>query len=90
MGIDNEEQTIQEYKVCTCLEAIDKPEVEQFGIPAIYYYGEFLDGSFIVIALTLLEQSLMSKMEEDHFVKNPINSLILLKQFVGFECFFSI
>lgn len=75
----------REYRMFTYLEAIERPEVEQFGITAVYYYGEFLDGTFIVMALSSLEHSLFTKANEGHFVKHPINSLILLKQFVSID-----
>lgn len=85
----NDKTMEQEYRMFTYLEAIDNEPVEKFGIPVVFYYGEFLNGNFIVMALSSFEHSLLEKANEGHFLKHPINSLILLKQFVSFGIFLS-
>lgn len=55
---------LNEYRMYSYLKAINNATVENYGIPAIYYYGEWEDCT--LLALTLLDST---------FKCNPDNSL---------------
>lgn len=71
-----------EYRIYSYLHAIDNPTVERFGIPAVYYYGKWKD--FIVIAITLCERGSLNDYCDDFDPENPLNNLIVFREFVSF------
>lgn len=71
----------REYKIYTYLHAIATPNVERFGIPTVYYYKKWK--GFILMVLSYLNGGdLITAVEAGHF-KNPLDSLILFRDFVS-------
>lgn len=70
----------QEYEIYTCLGAIDDATVENFGIPAVYYYSRWY--GHVMIALTLLDPEFNSKFEKCKL--NDADIMILFREFVSF------
>lgn len=63
-----------EYKMYTCLDAINNSKVEAFGIPAVYYYGQWKGHT--LMAITLLDT------EPPNHQLNEADILILFLEFV--------
>lgn len=74
-------EAMREFQMYFYLNSYKKPEVEQFGIPAVYYYGKW--GNFIATAITRLDESLDDFFEEPNQLSNPLDALILIRQFVS-------
>lgn len=68
----------REYEMYSYLNAIDNPNVEKYGISAVYYYGEWND--FIVTAFTELKETLDQRIESSGIHDEDI--LLLLRHFV--------
>lgn len=63
-----------EYEIYTCLNAINKPDVERYGIPAVYYYGKWKN--YTMMAITLLD----SKIKQ---IFNDVDILIWFQDYVS-------
>lgn len=68
-----------EYEMYTYLHAINSSEVERYGIPAVYYYGEWEGHDLIMMGLTPLDKEVKSK----EFLESDVNALIVLRDFVS-------
>lgn len=79
--LENKELAEAEYEMYTYLDAIDKPEVELYGIPAVYYYGQWQGQDLIMMGLTLLDKKVKTK----QLLENDVNILIVLRDFVRFN-----
>lgn len=80
-------ETDKEFTIYTYLHAIDNSYVEQFGIPAVYYYKQYSPGHML-LAMTFFDGGdLIDVAQKGHFElsddKNVINSLLLFKDFVS-------
>lgn len=80
-------ETDKEYIIYTYLKAIDDTYVEQFGIPAVYYYKQYGPGHMLM-AMTFFDGGdLIDVARKGYFElsdeKNVINSLLLFKDFVS-------
>lgn len=64
--------------------AYQNPQVENFGIPAVYYYGEWND--FILITITKFDESLDDILKTKLIL--PLDIMILFKNFVSLFFFF--
>lgn len=71
----------REYKMYTYLNAINNPEVENYGVPTIYYYGTWNDHK--MMAMTLLDFSIDYKFITKKLTK--IDLLIMLREFVSYK-----
>lgn len=73
----------KEYEMYSYLNAINRPEVEAYGIPAVYYYGEWDRNKekYHLLAITLLDLEFY-KRAKDHKVSD-IDLLILSRGFVS-------
>lgn len=69
----------KEYEMYTYLKAIDNSDVEQYGIPAIYYYGVWR--GLAVMAMTLFDSEFGKSMEEKKF--EELDVLIMFREFVS-------
>lgn len=69
----------QEYEMYTYLHAINSSKVERYGIPAVYYYGEWEGHDLIMLGLTLLDKEVESK----QLLESDVNVLIVLRDFVS-------
>lgn len=81
VNVAKRNEALREFQMFFYLKAYKKPEVEQFGIPAIYYYGEW--ENFIAMAMTKLDKSLYDVCMEPHEFTNPLDALIFIRQFVS-------
>lgn len=61
------------------MNAIDNADIERYGIPSVYYYGEWND--HILMGLTLLDDEFHKKFEDELF--DGADALILMQQFVS-------
>lgn len=73
----------EEFEYYSYLNAINKPEVEQFGIPAVYYYGVCEGFDLVMMGLTILDKDLDDLVKSKRFLENDINVLIVLRDFVS-------
>lgn len=69
----------REYEAYTYLDAINNTDVEQYGIPAVYYYGTW-DG-YILMAITLLDSNYEGGRRIERKL-NDIDIMILARDFV--------
>lgn len=67
-----------EYEIYTCLNAINDPDVERYGIPAVYYYGKWED--YILMAITLLDSKFNPNPKSSAI--NEVDVLILFREIV--------
>lgn len=70
-----------ELRIFKYLDAYQRPNVEKYGIPNVYYSGQW--NGFSLIALTKLDRDLLKLANENHKLQNPLDVLILMKNFVG-------
>lgn len=68
-----------EYTIYTCLNAINNTDVEYYGIPAVYYYGEYR--GYTMIGMTLLDFGFNTSFQTFQF--NVIDILITFREFVS-------
>lgn len=68
-----------EYEIYTCLNAINDPDVERYGIPAVYYYGKW--ENYILMAITLLDSRFKPNPKSSAI--NEVDVLILFKEIVS-------
>lgn len=71
----------REYAMYTYLNAIYNPDVEKYGIPAIYYYNKYGERHQLLV-FSLFECNLLDKAENVTALQ-PIDSLILFRDFVS-------
>lgn len=69
----------EEFKIYSYLNAIDNEDVERYGIPAVYYYGEW--NNHILMGLILLHAEFNKKFENGQF--DGADTLIVMQQFVS-------
>lgn len=74
--LENKHLADAEYEMYTYLYAINNTDVERYGIPTVYYYGEW--DHLIIMGLTLLDNGVDSK----HLSESDV--LIVLRDFVSF------
>lgn len=74
----NRVQAKREYQMYSYLYAIDNATVEQYGVPSLYYYGEW--ANFIVTAYTELEETVAVRVHSGTYYNYDI--LLLIQQFV--------
>lgn len=72
----------REFYMYVNLHAYQNPKMERFGIPVVYYRGQW--ENFTLTALTKLDKDLNDLAEEEHHLKNPLDVLILIRNFVSF------
>lgn len=75
----NEARAKKEYEMYTYLKAIDRPIVEKYGIPSVYYYGTWND--YIMMAITLLDEKFENRVR--HGELNKVDLLIICREFVS-------
>lgn len=69
----------EEFKIYSYLNAINNSDVERYGIPSVYYYGEWND--YVLMGLTLLDPEFNKRVENGLF--GEVDGLILMQQFVS-------
>lgn len=79
----NKEFAENEYEIYTYLEAINNPDVEQYGIPSVYYYGSYRNYTMMAITLFSNEFNFMF----NTFQFDIIDMFVTIQQFVsGTQC----
>lgn len=73
----------KEYQMYSYLGAINDTNVEQYGIPVIYYYGECSQTGLILMAISLLDQDIQDLTLSKQLFEHDVNILILLRNFVS-------
>lgn len=68
----------REYETYSNLLAINKPYVERYGVPAVFYRGEW--ENFTVTAYTELDETLQERSEMSKFRR--YDYLLLIRHFV--------
>lgn len=68
-----------EYEMYRCLDAINNSKIEAYGIPCVYYYGQW--NAHTLMAITLLDTKLDAKPP-----KHPVNEADILIIFLEFVC----
>lgn len=76
----NKHHAQEEYQMYTYLGAIQNSSVEAFGIPSVYYYGQWQD--LYLMAITLLD-SQSYEMSGDDGIVNQVDVLIVFREFVS-------
>lgn len=71
----------EEYEMFSYLHAINNPEVEKCGIPAVYYYGEW--EQLIMMGFSILENDLDKLVDSKQFFESDVNVLLVLRDFVS-------
>lgn len=71
----------EEYEMSSYLHAINNPEVEKYGIPAVYYYGEW--DQLIMTGFSLLDNDLVKLVDSKEFFESDVNVLLVLRNFVS-------
>lgn len=79
----DEFKAAMEYEIYASLNAINKPDVERFGIPAVYYYGKW--ENYILMAITLLDSKFSPNPKSSAI--NEVDVLILFQEFVSMNEF---
>lgn len=69
----------KEYSIYTCLEAINNPNIERYGIPSVYYYGSYRN--YTMIALTLLDNDFNYVFNDFQF--DMIDLFVTIQEFVS-------
>lgn len=70
-----------EYEMFSYLHAINDPEVEKYGIPAVYYYGVW--NQLIMTGFSLLDNNLVELVDSKEFFESDVNVLLVLRNFVS-------
>lgn len=73
----------QEYQMYSYLGAINDTNVERYGIPVVYYYGNWNQTGLILMAVSLLDQDIEDLVISKRLFENDVNILILLRDFVS-------
>lgn len=88
---ENMKQIEREYEILSYLNAIHNPNVEKYGIPAVYDYSEWQNCIYMVFSL--FEFHLIDAVQKGSFNyttqdnHKALNNLILFKDFVStFYC----
>lgn len=76
----HKERIMEEYTMYTYLKAIENSTVETYGIPAVYYYGEWKD--YTLIGLTLLDPQFTEMANDSQSKKYYIDILIIFRELV--------
>lgn len=71
----------EEYEMFSYLHAINEPEVERYGIPAVYYFGEWKE--LIMMGFSSLEYDLDKLVDSKQFFESDVNVLLVLRDFVS-------
>lgn len=79
--IYNKDTFEDEMMIFEALNATKNLEIENHGIPRIYYYGEFL-GKYYAIAMTLFDGDLDNRYEKEQKHLTTITILSIFKQAV--------
>lgn len=69
----------EEFKIYSYLNAINNDTVEEYGVPAVFYYGRWDD--YILMAITLLDPEFNKNFEDRLF--DEADALIVIQQFVS-------
>lgn len=69
-----------EYRFYTYLDAINNTSVEAFGIPSVYYFGQW--NGYFLMAITFLETELETKSMENGQLTDA-DVLIIFREFVS-------
>lgn len=72
-----------EYEIYSYLNAINNTEIEKYGIPCIYYYGQWKECQMIGMSLLGTEFNNRYK----HLDVNDLDVLILCREFVSHALF---
>lgn len=75
LGADAE----HEFEIYSYLDAINNTEIEKYGIPCVYYYGEWEECQ--MIGMTLLNPEFNKRYA--HLNVNDIDVLVLCREFVS-------
>lgn len=70
-----------EYEIYTYMKAIDNSTVENYGIPAVYYYGQW-EGCTL-IAITLLDSRFNQIFNNPLLERNDIDIFIICREYVS-------
>lgn len=70
---------IHEYKMYIHLNAITNPNIEHYGTPGVYYYGQWND--FVLMAITSLDNDFERKWKRRQV--NEVDILIIFREFVS-------
>lgn len=76
-------ESAREFYMFVYMYAYRNPRLERFGIPVVYYRGRW--ESFTLTALTKLDKNLHDLVDEEHHLKNPLDVLILIRNFVSYD-----
>lgn len=79
--VANKKAADEEYEMFSYLHAINNSEVEKYGIPAVYYYGEWEE--LIMMGFSLLEYDLNELVVSEQFFESDVNALLVLRDFVS-------
>lgn len=75
----NREYAENEYSIYTCLEAINNPNVERYGVSAVYYYGSYRD--YTMMAFTLLDKEFNLVFNDFQF--DIVDMFVTIREFVS-------
>lgn len=84
---DFRNNTEREYQIFTYLNAINRPEIERFGFPALYYSNDWK--GYILMVISYFDGGDLVRRRNKGFFQNPssesksIDSLILFRNFVS-------
>lgn len=76
-----ESLTVNEYDLYTYMKAVDNATVENYGIPAVYYYGVWENCT--MLAITLLQSSLSNIINASGLQLTDIDIFILFREYVS-------
>lgn len=78
---EDDDNGLHEYEMYKYLDAINNTKIEAYGIPCIYYYGQW--NNCVLIAMTLLDTKFNIKCE--NLQVNEVDILIIFREFVSFD-----
>lgn len=78
--------TANEYDLYAYLKAIDNSTVENYGIPAVYYYGVW--NNCTMLAITLLQTPVSNIINAPGFRLTDVDTFILFREYVSLIFFY--
>lgn len=71
----------EEYEMFSYLHAINRSDVEKYGIPAVYYYGEW--DQLKIMGVSILDNDLEKLVDSKQIFESDANILLVLRDFVS-------